>query len=43
MADEAILVEGLTKRYGDVEALRGLDFAVPRGLWCGAASKVEQA
>jgi ABC-2 type transport system ATP-binding protein len=35
MADEAILVEGLTKRYRDVEALRGLTFAVPRGSVCG--------
>ncbi len=35
MADDAILVEGLTKRYGDVEALRGLTFAVPRGSVCG--------
>jgi ABC-2 type transport system ATP-binding protein len=35
MADEAILVEGLSKRYKDVAALRGLTFAVPRGSVCG--------
>src|SRR5436309_11320881 len=27
----AILVEGLTKRFGDVQALNGIDFAVPAG------------
>ncbi|MGH2466607.1 MAG: ATP-binding cassette domain-containing protein, partial [Candidatus Limnocylindrales bacterium] len=27
----AILVEGLTKSFGDVHALRGIDLAVPRG------------
>ncbi|GAA2062854.1 daunorubicin resistance protein DrrA family ABC transporter ATP-binding protein [Streptomyces albiaxialis] len=29
--DEAILVEGLRKEYGDKQALSGLDLAVPRG------------
>jgi ABC-2 type transport system ATP-binding protein len=29
MADVAIEVEGLTKRFGDVMALNGIDFAVP--------------
>ena len=29
MADAAILVEGLQKRFGTVEALAGIDFAVP--------------
>ena len=27
----AILVEGLTKSFGDVHALRGIDLSVPRG------------
>ncbi|HET7044448.1 MAG TPA: ATP-binding cassette domain-containing protein [Gaiellaceae bacterium] len=31
----AILVEGLAKSYGDVQALRGVDFAVPRGTVLG--------
>jgi ABC-2 type transport system ATP-binding protein len=31
----AILVEGLTKSFGDVHALRGVDFAVPRGTVLG--------
>jgi ABC-2 type transport system ATP-binding protein len=31
----AILVEGLTKSYGEVQALRGVDFAVPRGTVLG--------
>jgi ABC-2 type transport system ATP-binding protein len=31
----AILVEGLAKSYGDVHALRGVDFAVPRGTVLG--------
>jgi len=31
MNDTAILVEGLTKRFGDVVALGGIDFAVPTG------------
>ncbi|MGH2888543.1 MAG: ATP-binding cassette domain-containing protein [Actinocrinis sp.] len=38
MADEtrpAILVEELAKSYGDVKALRGVDFAVPRGTVLG--------
>jgi ABC-type multidrug transport system ATPase subunit len=29
MADAAIEVEGLAKRFGDVMALDGIDFAVP--------------
>jgi ABC-2 type transport system ATP-binding protein len=29
--DSAIVVEGLTKRFGDVEAVRGVDFTVTRG------------
>ena len=28
----AILVEGLTKSFGDVHALRGIDLSVPRGV-----------
>jgi ABC-2 type transport system ATP-binding protein len=31
----AILVEELAKSYGDVQALRGIDFAVPRGTVLG--------
>ena len=31
----AILVEGLRKSFGDVHALRGVDFAVPRGTVLG--------
>src|SRR5687767_9063533 len=31
----AIAIEGLTKRYGDVEALQGVDLAVPRGCLFG--------
>ncbi|MFC8274767.1 ATP-binding cassette domain-containing protein [Streptomyces sp. NPDC057271] len=31
----AVLSEGLTKRYGEVHALRGLDLAVPEGTVCG--------
>ncbi|WP_369143388.1 ATP-binding cassette domain-containing protein [Streptomyces sp. R44] len=31
----AVLSEGLRKRYGDVDALRGLDLAVPEGTVCG--------
>src|ERR1700760_1140863 len=31
----AILVEGLTKSFGDVHALRGIDLAVPRGTILG--------
>jgi len=35
MSDPAILVEGLRKRFGDVEALAGIDFAVPPGTVLG--------
>ena len=31
MSETVISVEGLTKRYGDVEAVRGIDLAVRRG------------
>jgi len=31
----AILVEGLTKSFGDVQALRGIDMVVPRGTVLG--------
>ncbi len=34
-AGPAILVEGLRKSFGDVHALRGVDFAVPRGTVLG--------
>jgi ABC-2 type transport system ATP-binding protein len=32
---EAVVAEGLRKRYGDVRALDGLDLAVPSGTVCG--------
>jgi ABC-2 type transport system ATP-binding protein len=35
MLDPAILVEGLQKRFGSVEALAGVDFAVERGTILG--------
>jgi ABC-2 type transport system ATP-binding protein len=35
MADTAIRVQGLTKRFGDVEALAGVDFEVPHGTVFG--------
>ncbi|HEX9066201.1 MAG TPA: ATP-binding cassette domain-containing protein [Streptosporangiaceae bacterium] len=33
--DQAIVVEGLTKSFGEVRALRGIDMAVPRGSVLG--------
>jgi daunorubicin resistance ABC transporter ATP-binding subunit len=35
MTNSAIVVEGLTKTYGEVEALRGIDFEVPEGTIFG--------
>src|SRR5579884_3173624 len=35
MGTPAIEVRGLEKRYGDIEALRGLSFTVPRGSLYG--------
>jgi ABC-2 type transport system ATP-binding protein len=35
MTNSAILVEGLTKTYGEVEALKGIDFEVPEGTIFG--------
>jgi ABC-2 type transport system ATP-binding protein len=35
MPDEAIFIDGLVKRYKDVEALRGLTLSVERGSVCG--------
>ncbi|MGZ4188228.1 MAG: ATP-binding cassette domain-containing protein [Actinomycetota bacterium] len=35
MNDSAIVVEGLTKHFGHVQALRGIDFEVPRGTVFG--------
>jgi ABC-2 type transport system ATP-binding protein len=35
VTDDAILVEGLEKRFGDVVALGGVDFAVPEGTILG--------
>src|SRR3954447_1673560 len=34
-ATHAIEAEGLQKRYGESEALRGVDLAVPTGSVCG--------
>jgi ABC-2 type transport system ATP-binding protein len=34
-ADPAVLAQGLRKRFGPTEALRGLDLAVPAGTVCG--------
>ena len=33
--DNAIVVEGVTKRFGEVEALKGIDFEVPQGTVFG--------
>jgi ABC-2 type transport system ATP-binding protein len=35
MTEPAILVEGLVKRFGDVVAVKGVDFAVPTGTVLG--------
>jgi ABC-2 type transport system ATP-binding protein len=35
MANDAIIVEGLKKHFGDVEALKGVDFRVPAGTVLG--------
>ncbi|HWK26023.1 MAG TPA: ATP-binding cassette domain-containing protein [Solirubrobacter sp.] len=35
MTDQAIVVEGLRKSYGSVDALRGVDFAAPTGTILG--------
>ena len=35
MGDTAIVVEALQKRFGKVEALRGIDLAVPQGSVLG--------
>ena len=35
MSEPAITVEGLVKRFGDVEALAGIDFEVPKGTVLG--------
>jgi len=35
MAETAILVEGLAKRFGEVTALAGVDFQVPRATILG--------
>jgi ABC-2 type transport system ATP-binding protein len=32
---DAIIVEGLVKRYGDVAALDGIDLSVPKGTVLG--------
>jgi ABC-2 type transport system ATP-binding protein len=34
-SDQSIFVEGLTKSFGDVHALRGIDLSVPRGSVLG--------
>ena len=35
MGDGILMVDGLWKRYGRVEALKGLEFSVPRGAFFG--------
>ena len=35
MPDEAVVLSGVTKSFGDVEALRGIDLVVPRGSVLG--------
>jgi ABC-2 type transport system ATP-binding protein len=35
VGDAAIIVEGLTKSFGEVKALRGIDLSVPRGTVLG--------
>ena len=35
MSDDAVVLEGVTKSFGDVEALRGIDLTVPRGSVLG--------
>src|SRR4051812_14652590 len=35
MSEPVVAVRGLTKRYGRVQAVAGLDFAVERGQVCG--------
>jgi ABC-2 type transport system ATP-binding protein len=35
MTDNAVVVDGVAKRFGKVEALAGIDFAVPRGTVLG--------
>lgn len=35
MADHAIEIRGLTKRFGDFPALKGFDLTVPRGMVFG--------
>jgi ABC-2 type transport system ATP-binding protein len=34
-ADAAVIAEGLTKRFGETEALKGVDLVVPTGTVCG--------
>ena len=34
-ADVAVIAEGLTKRFGETEALKGVDLIVPTGTVCG--------
>ena len=35
MSDDAVVLEGVTKSFGNVEALRGIDLTVPRGSVLG--------
>ena len=35
MSEDAVVLEGVTKSFGDVEALRGVDLTVPRGSVLG--------
>jgi ABC-type uncharacterized transport system ATPase subunit len=42
-ARPAILVEGLTKSFGEVHALRGIDLSVPRGTVLGVLGPMARA
>jgi putative ABC transport system ATP-binding protein len=39
MSETAIQIEGVTKRYGTLEVLRGVDFAVPAGSFTAIIGK----
>jgi putative ABC transport system ATP-binding protein len=39
MSETAIQVEGVTKRYGTLEVLRGVDFAIPAGSFTAIIGK----
>ena len=43
MTDAAIVVESLVKRFGKVEALRGVDLQVPPGTVLGCSAPTARA